>query len=183
MFCRNCGNKLLDTDNFCNKCGSKVILDEPIQQQKEQNVITDNSEKEKDLPMNWWHFWQYIRFPLGILLSIFYFFQSLWEIKDMTFNIYGVLLLFLNFAIVVFLCITFYFFIKRKKHGFKILIIYSICEILYNSFVNVFDDAIFYSYSLTEMVIIALVISGIFGGIWVYPNYIYFKKREHLFKN
>ena len=27
MYCRQCGNKLLDNDKFCNKCGVKIVTD------------------------------------------------------------------------------------------------------------------------------------------------------------
>ena len=35
MYCRQCGNKLLDSDKFCSKCGAKVIP-------------TDNSQDKVD---------------------------------------------------------------------------------------------------------------------------------------
>lgn len=136
----------------------------------------------EELPMNWWNFWKYFRFPVGIFFSIFNFIGSLSLLKDVQLNMFGKVILLINFVLIIFLCITFYYFAARKKYGFEMLITYSIVEIIFNSFINVFNNNYIRSNSITELVIETLIISGIVCAIWVYPNYIYFKKRRHLFE-
>ena len=29
-----------------------------------------NNDETKELPMNWWKWWQYVIFPIGILISL-----------------------------------------------------------------------------------------------------------------
>lgn len=143
--------------------------------------MNERDKIKEELPMNWWNFWKYFRFPVSIFFSIFNFIGSLSVLKDVQLNIYGILLLVINIALIIFLCITFYFFITRKKYGFEMLIIYSIAEVVFNSFINTFSGDDVYFNNITELVISVLIISGIVCAIWVYPNYIYFKKRRHLF--
>ncbi len=55
MFCRKCGNKLLDDDAFCNKCGAKVIVDEASQENvddKDINKETSASESTQKTKRN-----------------------------------------------------------------------------------------------------------------------------------
>lgn len=192
MYCRNCGNKLLDTDKFCYNCGSKVILNDEITEKiknierNEKSESKENLKEEKNtnLPMNWWNFWQYFRFPVGICGAIIYLIQIFALMSDNPINIYGVSLLLLYIALIIFCCITFYYFIKRKKQGFNLLMIYSIAEIVFNAFLTIFTNTKTYiSDSITEMVVTTFIIIGIFCAIWIFPNYIYFKKRKYLFKN
>lgn len=143
--------------------------------------MNERDEIKEELPMNWWNFWKYFRFPVGIFFSIFNFIGSLSILRDVQLNIYGILLLVINIALIIFLCITFYFFVARKKHGFEMLMIYSIAEVVFNSFINTFSGDNVYLKNITELVISALIISGIVCAIWVYPNYIYFKKRKLFF--
>lgn len=143
--------------------------------------MNERDEIKEEFPMNWWNFWEYFRFPVSIFFSIFNFIGSLSVLKDVQLNIYGTLLLIVNVVLIIFLCITYYFFVTRKKHGFEMLIIYSIAEVLFNSFINTFSGDDVYLKNITELVISAFIISSIVCVIWVYPNYLYFKKRRHLF--
>ena len=53
MFCRKCGNELMDTDVYCSKCGVKI--EAPISKKEEENRETCSKEivekeKESKLP-------------------------------------------------------------------------------------------------------------------------------------
>ena len=142
----------------------------------------NNKMKNEELPMNWWNFWKYFRFPVGIFFSIFNFIVSLSILKDVQLNLLGNAILLINFLLIIFLCVTFYYFATRKKYGFEMLITYSIVEIIFNSFINVFNNNYMDQNNIiTQMVIEALIVAGIICAIWVYPNYIYFKKRRNFF--
>lgn len=42
MFCKNCGNKILEHDNFCSKCGYKVNENSTNLQAVDKNAQTNN---------------------------------------------------------------------------------------------------------------------------------------------
>lgn len=141
----------------------------------------EDRKMNEELPMKWWDFCKYIRFPLGIIVSIFNFINTLSAVKDIQLNSFGYIIISVNFALIILLCVTYYFFLERKKYGFEILITYYICELLYNSFINTLKDDYINGEDLGTIIITALFISAIVGVIWILPNYIYFKKRRHLF--
>lgn len=78
MFCPQCGNNLMEADNFCGRCGLKkldfvVQNDQRVQgnptittpsklnHQKNQSRAVDN------LSLNWFKFYTYILIPLAVL--------------------------------------------------------------------------------------------------------------------
>ena len=184
MYCRNCGNKLLDSDKYCNLCGSEVVSTinsdsiEHEQPTEEDNKITKSASN--NLPMNWWKFWLYFSFPFGIAFSIL----NLKDYVGLKINFITFLVLIINILMILLTCVAYYFMINRKKRGYELVIanlitvacwnaLFSTLETISNNIETTFSE-FFISFA------IALVIIGI---VWIYPNYIYFKKRKHLFSN
>lgn len=175
MYCRNCGNKLLDTDNFCNKCGIEININ---QDNNELNQ-SSNDKINVNLPMNWFNFWKYVRFPLGILVSLYNLFNYInYETSNLI-----LVSLFIDIFIFAFLCMTFSFFINRKKIGIYFINTWLIIELLtniFNSVVNTYFNSNYIS-TFTDFIITYVVTIIIVGLIWTLPNYIYFNKRKNYF--
>ena len=196
MYCRNCGNKLLETDKFCNNCGNKVVLDgDNLKEVKElkteakeevtsQEVKTENNEKE--LPMNWWNFFLYIKFPLTIIVSLCSIVEAFNNIHGYEFNTFGqsiiVAFFLIDIVFIIYTALAFNVIIKRKKNGYILFIGYLFFEILYRVFVAVFTN---YKTDtdFAENIIAFITVSAILMLIWSFPNYVYFNKRKNLFKN
>jgi DNA-directed RNA polymerase subunit RPC12/RpoP len=193
MYCRNCGNKLLDTDKFCNNCGSRVIFHEENSKEikieaKEdvtsQEVKTENNEKE--LPMNWWNFFLYIKFPLTIIVSLCSIVKAFNNIHGYEFNTFGqsiiVAFFLIDIVFIIYTALAFNVIIKRKKNGYILFIGYLFFEILYRVFVAVFTN---YKTDtdFAENIIAFITVSAILMLPWSLPNYIYFSKRKKYFSN
>lgn len=215
MYCRNCGNEILENDKYCFKCGKKILDDEErksINSHTSDNTISDDIAEEKklmnlinkiesqqrennpqysldnekletkELSMFWWNFWQYIRFPIGLIFSFLNICQYL------TYNFDTDLFFFfiLDVSIILLMAFSFYTFTKRKKVGYTFFNIFLFVESIYNSAITTFKNLMQNNNINLDFVgfmlefIIVLIIWGI---IWVLPNYIYFKKRKNYFCN
>ena len=161
--------------------GEKLREDNPkeLEIRIEGNVM-ENSENE-DLPMNWWGFWKYFRFPVGIIISIGLLSQYS-NIDFTTLNFGGWLIVIAHLSITVLSCVTYGMFLAKKKQAFKVFIIYLFLELAWNTFINSFNNTYVVSGNITQWIITSLISYGIICGIWVYPNYIYFKKRKRFFE-
>ena len=185
MYCRNCGSKLLDSDKFCNNCGTRVINDVEIEK-THKNVIENSNkiqEVTNELPMNWWNFWIYFRFPVGILISFLAFLSTIYYLGNTDIDFYIIIYLATNLAYIILMGFSYYNVFQKKKRGYIIFIYYIIAEALLFSFDLVIQNFSPLSYSISEMFCFFIIIAVIWSGIWVYPNYIYFNKRKHLFNN
>ncbi len=137
-------------------------------------------EKENaKLSLSWWHFWEWFRLPVGLFLSICVLAQYAMVFEQL--SIYGIIEFIIRVALTIFMGVTLYFLISRKKYGFEIIIIYCIFEVVFSAFSNIFGSGEANAINLEEKITIAAIVSIIYGLIWVYPNYLYFKKRKHLF--
>ena len=144
-----------------------------------------NNNKTDELPMNWWKWWQYVMFPIGILISI----GSLTQYSSVDFsilNLWGWIIVIVNLAITTLLCVTYGMFLTKKKQAFNVFITYLFLYPAWNTFVTTVNSAFSNNINnlptnITELVITGLISYGIICGIWIYPNYIYFKKRKHFF--
>ncbi|MGN1269335.1 MAG: zinc-ribbon domain-containing protein [Clostridia bacterium] len=194
MYCRKCGNKLLDSDKFCAKCGNKIILEEKnskikdvkniesqeqlqqvsTQLSQEDNVNLDNNSKK--LPMNWWKFWQYFRLPVGLLISIY----NLSYYSEATINFITIIVFIANIVLICLIGYAFYGLIERKKFGYNVLITVLFLEPLWNCFFNCLENCDS-STQIAEFIITFLFAFGFICAVWVYPNYVYFTKRKKLF--
>ena len=181
MYCRNCGNKLLDDDNFCVECGKKIFKDISTKETstKKDEVIVDKVVSKENLPMNWWNFICYVRFPLGFFLSLINISASL----EYELDFFGKAFLAISIFLVIYMVVVFYFMAEKKKSGYKLLLIYFIVEILYSAMNNILLNTQLYYWEFTEVFVTFLLVIAFFGLIWFYPNYKYFTKRKEYFKN
>lgn len=84
-------------------------------------------EKEiNDLPMNWYKFWKYFRFPVGIILSICNFSSILSQIslEIIVVNENFIIALLLDALIIAFTIITYLSFCFRNKKSYQIFMHY-----------------------------------------------------------
>ena len=134
---------------------SKEIFQKPVIK-PEGNIKT--STVEKPLPMNWYYFITYVGFPLGLLQNI-YFAYILDSIFVVTVGI-------LYAAIMIFL-------LHRKiKWGWQ----FYLGSILLVIILRVID-------MIAINPIVFFIVVPILCFILLYPQYLYFKKRKHLFVN
>lgn len=172
-YCINCGNKVLGLDRFCSNCGHAIG-----KIQEEQKRRATNIDSYENLPMNWWNFWQYIRFPIG-------FISTTWNIVDylptLDINLINIFVFLIDLSCAFFMIVTYYHFLMRNKIGYKFLNSWLVIELIVNSLtitINGFTD----NYTNMEDFVIYFVITiCIFGIVWALPNYKYFKKRKYLF--
>ena len=54
MYCRQCGNKLLDSDKFCNKCGAKIVTDTDslVSEENNYSATSDYSSENHSATKN-----------------------------------------------------------------------------------------------------------------------------------
>lgn len=146
-----------------------------------------NNNKTEELPMNWWKWWQYVIFPVGILISLGSFAQYS-EIDFSMLSFWGWIIVIANFAITTLLCVTYGMFLTKKRQAFNVFITYLFLYPAWNTFVTTFNNffssntANDISSNITQLFITGLISYGIICGIWIYPNYIYFKKRKDFFE-
>lgn len=208
MYCRNCGNELLKNDNFCAYCGcnigkgsihnsltndtelsgNDIAVKSMLVQKRDENITekrTKSEETKKDagneLPMNWWTFWQYARFPLSIIAMAVNIIGYLPNLEVNTINIFIFLIDFLFFT---FMCTTYcYFFMQNNKIGYNLINAYLIIESIYFPLVNSITiiENVDYAAMLMDFAIIFVALLTIWTLIWTLPNYIYFKKRKKCF--
>lgn len=146
-----------------------------------------NNNKTEELPMNWWKWWQYVIFPVGILISLGSFAQYS-EIDFSMLSFWGWIIVIANLAITTLLCVTYGMFLTKKRQAFNVFITYLFLYPAWNTFVTTFNNffssntANDISNNITQLFITGLISYGIICGIWIYPNYIYFKKRKDFFE-
>lgn len=182
MYCRNCGNELLETDKFCEKCGNPISIKSTIVTDNRNDCIKETiNNQHKNLPINWLNFWKYIRFPLGIILSVANVGLYLPKLEV---NLVTIFALLIDILVICFMCITYYHFLMQNKIGYSFLITWLIIELVFNSvnasvsFVSNFEYE-----TLLDFAFGFLLAIGFLGLIWTLPNYIYFKKRKYYFFN
>lgn len=181
MYCRNCGNELLKTDKFCEKCGKAIINS---QNTNINNIEQENNEiiKNNDLPLNWLNFWKYIRFPVGIFLSVFNIGNYLVN-EQLELNIIIILAFLIDVSSIIFMCVTFYHFAYPTKKGYALLNIWLLVELLLNSFNTTLNSSTIECSTLLDFVTYFVITFTVLGLIWTLPNYIYFKKRKYYFSD
>lgn len=129
-------------------------------------------EKTKEYSMLWWNLNKYVRFPLGIVLSL----GNISYYSELEFNTTIGLLFGIDVICILLLCTTFYHFVKRNKTGYTLLNVLLIVELLTSAFTTTMKSGSF----VTAHFIINLCVLGL---IWTLPNFIYFRKRRSLFCN
>ena len=153
--------------------------------------MEDDIEKNKELPMKWWKFLQYFNFPVGIILSLFSI-SNYSNINLNTLNIFGWIFFIGDIVMVILLCVTYINFVERKRKGYYLLLLYFISFTVWNTLISTLTNLTNGFRSLrgkdvndifVYTMMIFFISLAIAGGIWIYPNYIYFKKRKNLFCN
>ena len=172
-YCRNCGKELLETDKFCPSCGHSI---------KPHNVHSNIEAQSSDLPMNWWKFWQYVRFPIGIIFTAINIADYLPALEVNMVNIFAFLT---DVSLLVLMIVTYYHFLMQNKIGYKFLNAWLIIELVCNSLnATIKTLADNYGYiTLIDFVGPFLFTVCIIGIVWTVPNYMYFKKRKSLFND
>jgi len=138
---------------------SNVIVPNTSLNKEKTEDINNIFQDKEELPMNWWKFNIYFRFPVGILSHIG---------NILKYNY----IYFLDIIYLIFECYVYYNMIYKKKQGYNLII------------ANIAIEAFIVSYKVIGEFCIELLIALIIVGlIWFLPNYIYFSKRKKYFKN
>ena len=177
MYCRNCGKEILKTDKFCVNCGNATEISANIV--VETNTTITNTIQNNNLPMNWWKFWEYFRFPVGFILTVFNIVDYLPDLEVNTITVFAFLI---DIFVAIFMFVTYYQFLMRKKLAYNFFNTWLIIELTCNT-INVTSNSISNYNTATLMDFAASFVFSlfVFGLVWTLPNYIYFKKRKNFF--
>lgn len=134
----------------------------------------------ESMPMNWLNFNKYFRFPIGILLAFVHLIGTLNNsIQTATINnIYVFFLMISEIILLILLCINFYYFIHPCKEGYRLTLIMLSFGTM-DSVIGAFNNI--NSMHPVTFFISFCFIFAIMAIIWIYPNYIYYKKRKFYF--
>ena len=153
-------------------------VEEPIY--TTENISQKQEELNESVPMKWLNFTKYFRLPASILVTFVYSVEFLTNAlqKSTINNIYIFFSIVAQFILLALLCINLYCFIYQCKEGYRLTLI-MLCIQTIDNIVSTFDN-------LNSMNPITFFISfcfmfAIMAIIWIYPNYIYFKKRRFYF--
>lgn len=165
MSCKRCGVKLEAESSFCHSCGLPVIGERttgtPMFAQKAESPKVRNMEAVRTVGTKWLKFWTYFSLPLGGVLGIL--------ISHSTPQVGSVIL-----PMSVFQLILAYGLHKRKYWAWQ----WNWVAILY-AWIGGATPRTFGS-SADYWVKFMIVVLA-FGLIWMWPNYIYWKRRRALF--
>ena len=178
--CPTCKTRYEWPDRFCDKDGKELIIMEIEVGDDNPNVevgkiLPDSKDTERvngnddnvnvKKPMNWYKFVTYVMCPLGIIISLYlsYIFNEYSENFE-------ALSWFINAG---FLGILLYGLHNRTTWSWKLLLGLYIMNGLFGRFEKL-DEWGPFPYLIFVIFVMAIT---------TYPNYIYFKKRRHLFQN
>jgi len=134
-------------------------------------------ENTQTLPMKWWNFFKYFRFPVSILIWGISLLTVCNNVSDIEFSWFSIILVLIPAIYMIFQIIVYINFIKKTKIGYKLLIFSLFVELVINSILYASSNSA--NFNFTQSIIIY---SGIWTLIFVYPNYVYFSKRKHIFE-
>ena len=151
---------------------------------EEKNV---NSNNNMELPMAWWKFLKYFRFPVSIIaISI-----SLGQCIKANLNGLGWLgwtAVIIELVTLISVCTTYIMMLGKHKKWFNFFVLNLFIESVRMTFVTVLntlnmslENNYIYFNDYNEIVIFSILRFVFIGGIWIVPNYIYFKKRKAYF--
>ena len=164
MICNKCKKECFESElnnGYCSEC-------------------KDNKQEDKKLPIRWLKFWLYVRFPVGILVSL----GNLSMYQDIPYSTNKIVALFIDIITLAFIIITYLNFAERKKIGYILLKSWLyVGEWLLLCFTITLQNTLYYDNSINifNFIITYMIILLIWGIIWVLPNGIYFEKRKHYF--
>ena len=151
----------------------------------EENNLNNNGTK---MPMAWWKFWKYFRFPASIVVLVF---SLIVKYTKVDFNLIGWLgwtPLIIDILALILCLVTYIMMLVKYKRSYNFFILNLFVESVRMIFMRVlmkidYDSIINNSLSLDYNYI---AISGLkylvfIGAIWILPNYVYFKNRKAYF--
>ncbi|MBR0490498.1 MAG: hypothetical protein IJJ82_00430 [Clostridia bacterium] len=149
----------------------------------EESINTENNEKA-ELPMNWWKFLKYFRYPVGILGLFVSIVQSI-EANVIAVGWLGWTAIILDSATLITSSVAYAMMLGKHKKWFNFLVLNLVVESVQMTLAIVLNTSLESNYinlnDYKEIVIYALMSWLLAGSLWIIPNYIYFKKRKAYF--
>jgi hypothetical protein len=143
------------------------------------------SKNENNLPMNWLNFWKYFRFPVSLILSFMNISSVIYliNLNNATVSAKTLIAILIDILILIFISVTYAFFLARKSISYKIFICYLIIiELISTPILNIVTKYLYIGFpTLPELITECAFTVVIWGLVWILPNYIYFSKREKYF--
>jgi DNA-directed RNA polymerase subunit M/transcription elongation factor TFIIS len=175
--CPTCKTHFEISDKFCDKDGNKLKIVEieegtenqvetvepKVKQIKTNDAVTSDADEE--LPMNWYKFLTYVACPLGIIAMIVLILRLSDYVDDIvtfSFLFDGLLIGTLMFGLH-----------NKTAWSWKLLLGLNILNSLFGRIEALVEWGPF----------VYLIFVIIVNAFTTFPNYIYFKKRKHLFVN
>lgn len=134
-------------------------------------------ENTQDLPMNWWKFCKYFRFPVNIATWIISLLTICNNVIDGDFYYMDIVAILIPTIYIIFQFIVYSNFIKETKNSYKLLISSFFIELIINSVLYAYSNSTDFNFTQSFM-----LYSVIWGFIFVYPNCVYFSKRKYVFE-
>ena len=163
----------------------------------EKNINTENNENKEnnanvnnnvnngnaELPMNWWKFLKYFRYPVGILALFVSLVQG---IKGNIISIgwLGWTAMILDIATLITASVAYAMMLGKHKKWFNFLVLNLVVESVQMAIaltLKALERDYTYFNNYNEIVIYALMSWLLAGGLWIGLNYVYFKKRKAYF--
>ena len=173
----NCENNIeenVNADNNTNVNNTNV---------NNNNVNNGNAE----LPMNWWKFLKYFRYPFGILGLFVSVVQGI-KGNVIAMGWLGWTAMILDTVTLITSSVAYAMMLGKHKKWFNFFVLNLIVESVRMTFVLVLktlnmslESEYIYFNDYNEIVIFALMRLVLVSCIWIIPNYIYFKKRKAYF--
>ena len=167
--CKQCGSVIAESDKFCGGCGEKIVKKVIGAKERDNNFnrVVSSQQTFESIPLKYFIFYTYVRIPLSILFGLFYlvYLTYLFSVFDLYLPFY-----IMSNIINVILCIVLLVGLRLKKlWAWKLNIVVMVLETIVVPIMR-FDN-------FFQIVFIIILISL----AWLWPNWIYFRKRKHLF--
>lgn len=156
---------------------------------KENNANVNNNVNNgnAELPLNWWKFLKYFRFPVGILVIAI----SLTKLLGLglnELNWLGWTAVIIEFVTLITCSVSYATLLSRHRNSFRFFVLNLFVESVRTVFINVLNainNSSRYKYitfkDSNDVIIFCLTQFLILICIWIVPNYVYFKKRKAYF--
>lgn len=139
-----------------------------------ENILKE--EQRNNLPMNWWNFCKYFRFPISIVMWIISLITICNNVIDGDFYYMDIVAILVPAIYIIFQFVVYTNFAKETKIGYKLLISSLFVELLISSALYGYSNSTDFNFTQSFIIYAAM-----WGLIFVYPNYVYFSKRKYVF--